>query len=417
MFEDMNINRQEKSMKKTYQFAALFLSILFLAVSCAGSGGGSGKGENENTGSVKEDYLSVTSSGSHDVRMVFLNVGKADAAYIIVDGHAWLIDTGTSASVPVLFAGLENLGISSLDGVMITHTDNDHVGGLSALLDEVDVSAVYTSSISTDWDKVEELRGEIPRVALDSGEVLLVTEGVWFEVLGPIRYNSRDDNNSLVVRLRVNGATVLFAGDMMFEEENTLLSAELDLKCDLLKVGHHGKKDATSKQFADACSPDAAIISANREQETDSAHEKVINILKETDASVYLTEDYTIGIDVGITSDGRLEISDFQPINRGDHVEIVKVSREEQLVVLKNTGDTAADVSGWWILSERKKETFRFPDGAAIPAGGTVLVGTSDYEGEADFRWDETKVWHRKKADAAILIDRWGNQVDSAPVE
>ncbi|MBR4743099.1 MAG: MBL fold metallo-hydrolase [Oscillospiraceae bacterium] len=253
-------------MKKTYQFAALFLAILFLVISCAGSGDGSWKGENENPGSVKEDYLSVTPSGSHDVRMVFLNVGKADAACIIVDGHAWLIDTGTSASVPILFAGLENLGISSLDGVMITHTDNDHVGGLSALLDEVAVSAVYTSSISSDWNKVEELRGEIPRVALDSGEVVLVTEGVWFEVLGPIRYNSRDDNNSLVVRLRVNGATAIFAGDMMFEEENTLLGAEMDLKCDLLKVGHHGKKDATSKQFADACSPDVAIISANRER-------------------------------------------------------------------------------------------------------------------------------------------------------
>ncbi len=404
-------------MKKKVRFAAVLLAALFFAVSCTEGGSAGGKDEHKNPGSVKEDYLSVTPSGIHDVRMVFLNVGKADAACITVDGHAWLIDTGTSASVPVLFAGLENLGISSLDGVLITHTDNDHVGGLNALLDEVAVSAVYTSSVSADWNKVEDLRGEIPRVALDPGEIVPVTEGVWFEVLGPIRYNPRDDNNSLVVRLRVNGAIALFTGDMMFEEENTLLSAGMDLKCDLLKVGHHGKKDATSKPFARVCAPDAAIISADREQESDSAHESVIKTLKQTGAEVYVTEDYTIGIDVRISADGKLFISDFQPINRGEHVEFIKVSREEQLVILKNTADTAVDVSGWWILSERGKKAFRFPDGASISEGGTVRVGTSDYEGETDFRWDETKVWHRKKPDSAILIDRWGNQVDSASAE
>ena len=105
------------------------------------------------------------------------------------------------------------------------------------------------------------------------------------------------------------------------------------------------------------------------------------------------------------------------PVNRGEHIEFVKVSREEQLVILKNTGDTAIDVSRWWILSERGKKAFRFPDGTAIPAGGTVRIGTNDTSEEADFRWDETKVWHRKKPDSAILIDRWGNQVDSASVE
>ena len=366
---------------------------------------------------IKEGSDSITPSGIHDVRLLFMNVGKADAAIVLIDRHAWLVDTGTEASVPVLFAGLENLGISSLDGVLITHTDNDHVGGLSALLDEVAVSAVYTSSISANWDKVEDLRGEIPRVALDSGATVPVTEGVWFEVLGPIRYNPRDDNNSLVLRLRVNGAAVLFAGDMMFEEENTLLSAGMDLKCDLLKVGHHGKKDATSKPFARACAPDVAIISADREQESDSAHESVIKTLQETGSGVYVTENYSIGIDVRISAEGKPEISDLLPVNRGEHMEFVKVSREEQLVILKNIGETAIDVSRWWILPERGKKAFRFPDGTTIPAGGTVRIGTNDTAEEADFRWDETKVWHRKKPDSAILIDRWGNQVDSASAE
>ena len=103
-----------------------------------------------------------------------------------------------------------------------------------------------------------------------------------------------------------------------------------------------------------------AIISADREQESDSAHESVIKTLQETGSGVYVTENYSIGIDVRISAEGKPEVSDLLPVNRGEHMEFVKVSREEQLVILKNTGDTAIDVSRWWILSERGKKAFRF---------------------------------------------------------
>ncbi|MBR5365991.1 MAG: lamin tail domain-containing protein [Clostridia bacterium] len=366
---------------------------------------------------LKDDFRSVTPTGEHDVRILFLNVGKADAILLKIDGSAWLIDTGDPETVPVVLGACEDLGVSHLGGIFITHTDNDHIGGLRATLAEVPTAAVYTSSISTDWDKIERLRGEVPRIALDPGEAVHLTDGVWFEVYGPIRYNPRDDNNSLVLRLRVNGATILFTGDMMFDEEKTLMSAGLDLRCDLLKVGHHGKKDATSESFVAEAGPKIAVISANKEEETESVHKSVVKLLGKAGAEVYVTENYAMGIEAVVLASGKIEISDYQTVHRGEGVVFEKVSKSDQIVVLRNTTAQEIDLAEWWIASRTGNELYEFPAGAVIPAGGTMTVACLDYSGAADYRWNEGKVWHKSKEDLAVLIDPWGNTVDTMASE
>ena len=83
-----------------------------------------------------------------------------------------------------------------------------------------------------------------------------------------------------MLRLRVNGVTVLFAGDMKKEEEKSLLNAGIDFKCDVLKVGHHGRKDATSEKFIESAQPEYAVISTSTEEEERSANENVIEALE-----------------------------------------------------------------------------------------------------------------------------------------
>ncbi|MBQ3708721.1 MAG: MBL fold metallo-hydrolase [Clostridia bacterium] len=366
---------------------------------------------------LSEDYLSVTPSGEHDVRLVFLNVGKGDAILLRIDGFSWLIDTGVASTVPVVLGACEELGVTHLEGIFLTHTDNDHIGGLRAVLAEVPVSAVYTSSISEDWSKIERLRGETPRIALDPGETVKAADGVWFDVFGPIRYNPRDDNNSLVLRLRVNGATLLFTGDMMFDEEKTLMSAGLDLRCDLLKVGHHGKKDATSESFVLEAGPKIAVISGNKEEESEAVHKSVVKLLGKAGADVYVTEDYSLGINAVVKTSGKIELTDYQTTHRRDGVVFDHVSKADQLVVLRNTTDGDIDLAEWWIASRTGNELFEFPAGAVIPAGGTLTVGCTDYDGAPDFRWNEGKVWHKSKEDLAVLIDPWGNTVDTKASE
>ena len=84
----------------------------------------------------------------------------------------------------------------------------------------------------------------IPHIELEAGDTVELVPNVEFDVLGPLEYNKDDDNdNSLVLKLSINGKTFLFTGDMQFAEEKTLLEAGVDLSADVLKVGNHGNPD------------------------------------------------------------------------------------------------------------------------------------------------------------------------------
>ena len=408
-------------MKRKHTLAALLMIPLLLFAACAKTEKEEETAplpETEETAvpgtedrPVSEDYLTVTPAGVHDVRILFLNVGKADAILLRIDGQGFMIDTGTESAPPMLAAGMNLMDLDSLRGIFITHTDSDHVGGLSRFIADYPVETVYTSAISADWDKVERLRGDVPRTALDPGQVVEAGEGVWFEVLGPVRYNPRDDNNSLVLRLRVNGATLLFCGDMMTDEEKSLMYAGMDLDCDLLKVGHHGEKDATSDSFLQEASPSVAVICTDRAEESDTAHKSIIKALGKIGAEIYITDETPVAYDVTVTEDGEIEAENVRTPEPAP-VSFVSVSKADQLVILENTGSEAVDLGGWWIVSETGGEIFRFPDGTLIGPGETLSVGTNHYTGEPDLRWNDTRVWHKSKEDRAVLIDPWGNKAD-----
>ena len=83
-----------------------------------------------------------------DVEVMFVNVGKADASIIKCGDKAYIIDTGTEQSVPRLFGAINYLGIKSVEAVFLTHIHKDHIGGLSALLDNYTVGHVYRTVFS-----------------------------------------------------------------------------------------------------------------------------------------------------------------------------------------------------------------------------------------------------------------------------
>ena len=362
---------------------------------------------------IIDEYKTALPEGEHDVSILFMNAGKADCVLVTVDGRNYLIDTGTAASVPVIFASLDKMGVTVLDGVFITHTDNDHTGGYADVAEKYPVGKVYTSAISSDWSKMESLRGDTERVALDPGAAVEIAEGVYFTVLGPVRYNPADDNNnSLVLRLEVNGVTAVFAGDMMHDEETSLIYSEMPLDCDILKVGYHGEKAATSEAFAAKTSPSLAVISTDRDEDDNSAHKSVTALLGMVGADVHVTDVYDLGLLVTIGRDGSITQENYETAHAAADLKFTEVSKEYQYTVIENREDTAVDVSGWYIVSKRGREVFVFPEGTVIEAGDSVTVACREYNGEYDFIWEENRVWHKEKKDQAVLYDIWGNRVD-----
>lgn len=248
--------------------------------------------------------------------VLFLNAGKADAALICVNGRYWLVDTGTKDGADALIQKLNNLGVTRLEGVFLTHTHDDHAGGAKKIAAALPVSMFYRAAITTLTDKGKDKLSEIaedcgvPETKLGAGDTLAL-DGAVVEILGPIAYNEDDDNdNSLVFRLTANGHTVLFTGDMQFAEESTL--AELDLSAEVLKVANHGNPDATGEEFAAAVVPAMAVISTDTLEDTDSANARVIGAL--SGADIYLTEQFVTGVKVDL-SQKEITVSDpgFDP--------------------------------------------------------------------------------------------------------
>ena len=364
---------------------------------------------------VRKDYESITVSGEHDVRILFINAGKADSILVEADGKYYLIDTGLGSSVPKISAALEYMGAAEIDKLFLTHSHGDHIGGLPMLSEMWEIADCYTAAISGEMGKIQTaIRGaSLEQQMLEPGQVVELSEGLYFEVLGPIRFNPLDENdNSLVLRMTVNGKTVLFAADMQHEEEKTLMRAGFDLRCDILKVGNHGNKDATSTSFIEETSPDYAVITTDRKADENSAHKSIRSGLESVGAQVLITDEYDLGVLCEIAHDGTITMENAVWGHVSDDIEFVRISKEEQIAVLRNNGSEDLALAHWFIASDRGGELFRFPDDAVIAAGSEITVACNDYKGEADYKWSDAKVWHKTKDDRGILYDRHGNIID-----
>ena len=238
------------------------------------------------------------------VRAVFLNVGKADAALLMLGEHTYLVDTGSKESAEALLAALRFWKVTRLDGVMVTHTDNDHAGGLKELLrSDIPVEQLYAPAYYN-VKKIEKhpvykqaTNFSVPLTWLHSGDEIVVDQTIHFAVLGPLAQDAaNENNNSLVLRLVTPQGDMLLTGDMEVEEEQALLNAKLLAPVAVLKVGHHGEDDASSEPFIYTVKPQVAVISTNSAVEADTPDPKVIRRLWNIGAEIFVTQKATCGV-------------------------------------------------------------------------------------------------------------------------
>lgn len=246
-----------------------------------------------------------------DIRALFINVQKADAALLLLGEERYLVDTGAKSSYSALEKALFLYGVDRLDGVIITHLHSDHVGGLKKLLKSgVRVDGLYAGIFSSDAyqgeDTVERLAADygIPLTRLAAGDSLTMG-GCALHVLGPLARDAEsENNNSLVLNLETTQGNFLLAGDMELEEEAELLDKNLIPQATVLKVAHHGEDDATSKRLVLQVKPQWAVISTSTAEEPDTPDNKVVSRLWDVKAGVAVTQNGEVGILVTLR-DGR----------------------------------------------------------------------------------------------------------------
>jgi competence protein ComEC len=399
---------------RTKYIAVLSIVLILITAACAEKAPG-GVSVSPSAGVSSAPVQTIPIEGF--VTVLFVNAGRADTALLKAGNKFWLIDTGEKSSIPEIFRALNFYDVNTLEGVFLSHTHSDHIGGFRAIAQNYRVKKLYSALISEDEEdggnKIEELARDLDleHIKLEAGNKAEIEEGIRFEVLGPISQNYEDDNdNSLVLRLTANGRTFLFTGDMQFSEETTLLESGADLSADILKVGNHGNPDATSDEFASAVSPKFAVISTDTAEDTDSANERVIEALK--GAEILVTEDFILGAAVTVSENGSITVSNPQPKGRTSDIGITKLDKEAQTVAIRNYGSDA-DISGYFLYSKKGSEVFVFPEGSILRKNETVTVACAG--GKGDYFFAQDKVWSKKDDEAAALYDRYGNELSVLP--
>lgn len=229
------------------------------------------------------------------LHVYFLDVGQGDAIFVRTpSGRQVLIDGGPRPSLLLSRLGRRMpFWDRSLDLVVLTHPDVDHVTGLVEVLERYDVDVVVfremgcRSPICERWDQLLE-RGEMAVYQAEAGLDITLDHGVLLEVLYPgVDLLARDafNDNSIVVRLSFGEASFLLTGDIGVQSEERLLAGEKSLDSTVLKVAHHGACAASTTRFLAAVRPEVAVISVGEENDFGHPCDEVLERLAAVVAS------------------------------------------------------------------------------------------------------------------------------------
>lgn len=219
-----------------------------------------------------------------ELEVVFFDVGQGDSIFIETkNGFQVLIDGGPGLAV------LEKLGQEmpfydrTIDLVILTHPEHDHMFGLLEVLKRYQVKNILWTGIvreTTEWKEWNRLiekeavptRGQGARLLIaEAGQKIDISQDIYLEILYPFEslegLKVKDSNDtSIVVELVFGENKILLTGDISRKIEKQIIEKYDDLELDILKVAHHGSKSSTSLEFLEMVSPDRAVISVGDNQ-------------------------------------------------------------------------------------------------------------------------------------------------------
>lgn len=234
------------------------------------------------------------------LRVAFLDVGQGDAIFIQTpNGRQMLIDGGHYPSDT-----LDQLGRQmpfwdrSIDIIIATHPDADHVTGLVDVVGRYRVSQLITNGADEASDSAYAAllatagERDTPTHTARKGEVIRLDEGVSIEILhaGGATAENRNDA-SVVARLSYGLLTVLLTGDAETGAETAMLMEPNALDAVVLKAGHHGANTSSSEPFLAAVSPQVVIISAGRDNPYGHPHPAMLERVESVGAAVLRTDE------------------------------------------------------------------------------------------------------------------------------
>jgi competence protein ComEC len=248
---------------------------------------------------VVASYLSKSVSQKQKAEVIFLNVGQGDAILIQQNRMQILVDGGNGQEIMNRLGEVMPFADKKIDLVVMTHPDEDHMGGLVKVLENYKVGKIMEPGIACDKDmckKWDELISQKHISVLDArlGQEIKFGDKIDISVLYPFENLSgknfkNTNDSSLVLKADIDGKKYLLTGDAEDNTEKDLINSNLYLDADILKVGHHGSKYSTSAAFLQAVTPEKAVISVG-ENKYGHPTEEVLNRLKNMNIETLRTD-------------------------------------------------------------------------------------------------------------------------------
>ncbi len=241
----------------------------------------------------------------------FLDVGQGDAILITASNrNQILIDAGRDKKVLRELGKVMPFFDRSIDVLIETHPDADHIGGMPEVVKRYSVANFLEPGVESENSIDDELERRINIKGVEStlarsGQIINLGDGSFLRILFPDRDVSLlETNDASIVAQYFFGDTCFFlTGDSPIKIEEYLVNLYGEsLKCDVLKAGHHGSRTSTGDTLLKALDPNIAIVSAGQDNTYGHPHAEVLERLKQADVEILSTIEHGT---IHLVSDGK----------------------------------------------------------------------------------------------------------------
>ncbi|MGZ5006892.1 MAG: DNA internalization-related competence protein ComEC/Rec2 [Methylobacter sp.] len=231
------------------------------------------------------------------IKMTLLDVGQGLSAVVQTRNHVLVYDTGAKFSEhsdmgqSVLLPFLHSQGVGKIDSLIVSHGDNDHIGGAASLMRGIGTEKVLTS--------VPQQLSEFKPIDCIAGQSWLWDE-VSFTMLSPQQAFVSENNNSCVLKVQSKHGSVLLTGDIEALAESWLVKAYgEELKANVLVAPHHGSKTSSTIVFLQSVQPDYVLIPAGYRNQFGHPHKDVLARYRQVNA-LWLNNADSGAIDINV---------------------------------------------------------------------------------------------------------------------
>lgn len=219
------------------------------------------------------------------LQVSFLDVGQGDSVLIETpDGYQLLVDGGPDMSVLRELGHELSFFDKSIDMVLATHPDADHISGLTDVLARYDVATVIETTNGKETPVTKALAVAVANehaqvINPEAGQVIMLGASTTIRFLAPTGDETQWESNmaSIIIRVEYGSTSVMLTGDAPIEIEKYVVVAYSGfLKSNILKLGHHGSKTSSSDEFLDAVHPEYAVVSVGLKNKYGHPHQSVM---------------------------------------------------------------------------------------------------------------------------------------------